>query len=282
MTAERTDPPLVPGSLTPAPRLRARRARTARSILALMLREMSSTYGRSPGGYVWALLEPVGAIAMFTLIIALGLRLTTPSIGVSFALFFATGVLPYRMFLSNSRNIAAAISYSRPLLLYPSVTYTDAILARFLLQILTHSLTFCIVMGAILVLFDTRALLDLPSILLSLAMAASLGLGLGVLNAYLFPTFPLWKSVWGILTTPLFFLSTILFAYEDMPAIGQEVLWYNPLVHVVGVMRRGFFGIYDAAWASPVYVFGLSGVMTLLGFVLLGRYYRFIANGEFD
>lgn len=281
MTAERTDPPFAPAA-TPAPPLRARRARTARSILALMLREMSSTYGRSPGGYVWALLEPVGAIAMFTLIIALGLRLATPSVGISFALFFATGVLPYRLFLTTSRNIAAAITYSRPLLFYPSVTYTDAILARFFLQMMTQSLIFCIVMGAILTLFDTRALIHLPSVLLSLAMAASLGLGLGVLNAYLFPTFPLWRSVWGILTTPLFFLSTILFAYEDMPVVGQDVLWYNPLVHVVGVMRRGFYGIYDAAWASPVYVFALAGVMTLLGFVLLGRYYRFIANREFD
>lgn len=279
MTTEQTD---LRESLRPAPRLRARRARTARSIMALMLREMSSTYGRSPGGYAWALLEPIGAIAIFTLIISLGLRIRAPSIGVSFELFFATGVLPYRMFLANARNIAAAISFSRALLLYPSVTYTDAIFARFFLQVLIHSMVFVLVMAGILIIFDTRALIHLPSILLSLSMAASLGLGLGVLNAYLFPTFPIYKSIWGIVTTPLFIMSTIVYAYEDMPQIGQDFLWYNPLVHIVGIMRRGFFGIYDASWASPVYVFGLSAVLALLGFVLLGRYYRFIANRDFD
>lgn len=282
MTTAQTDQPDTRDGLRPAPRLRARKARTARSIMALMLREMSSTYGRSPGGYAWALLEPIGAIAIFTLIIALGLRIRAPSVGVSFELFFATGVLPYRMFLSNARNVAASISFSRALLLYPSVTYTDAILARFFLQVLIHSMVFVLVMTGILIIFETRALLHLPSILLSLSMAASLGLGLGVLNAYLFPTYPIWKSVWGIITTPLFIMSTIVYAYEDMPQIGQEVLWYNPLVHIVGIMRRGFYGIYDASWASPVYVFGLAAVLALLGFVLLGRYYRFIANRDFD
>lgn len=250
--------------------------------MALMLREMSSTYGRSPGGYAWALLEPIGAIAIFTLIISLGLRIESPSVGISFELFFATGVLPYRMFLANARNVAASISFSRALLMYPSVTYTDAILARFFLQVLIHSMVFVVVMAGILILFETRALIHLPSILLSLSMAASLGLGLGVLNAYLFPSFPIYKSIWGIVTTPLFIMSTILYAYEDLPQIGQDLLWYNPLVHIVGIMRRGFYGIYDASWASPAYVFGLAAVLALMGFVLLGRYYRFIANRDFD
>lgn len=262
--------------------LHARRAKTGRSVVALMLREMSSTYGRSPGGYVWGLLEPVGAIAMFTLIIALGLRIRAPSIGVSFELFFATGVLPYMLFLRASRNVAAAIPFSRALLFYPAVTFTDAIIARFLLQVLIHCMVFCIVMTGVLMIFETRAIVQAGPILASLAMAAALGLGVGVLNAFLFPAYPLWQSVWGILTTPLFIMSTVVYSYEHLPQVGQQILWYNPLVHVVGMMRRGFYGTYDAVWVSPVYVFGLAAVLTLIGFVLLGRYHRFITNREFD
>ena len=49
-------PPMTP--LTPrAPR----RFATVRTSVALMLREMVTTYGRSPGGYIWAVVEPVAA-----------------------------------------------------------------------------------------------------------------------------------------------------------------------------------------------------------------------------
>jgi len=287
MTMDISDPPLAQPPQARVPTqperpLHARRARTFRSISALMLREMSTTYGRSPGGYVWALLEPIGAIAMFTLIISVGLRLRVPSVGVSFELFFATGILTFRMAMRTASQVAASISYSRALLFYPSVTYSDAVLARFLLQVITHCTIFVIVITGIVLIFDTRAMPYLPSILASLTMAATLGLGLGVLNAYLFPMFPLWKTIWGIVTTPLFFMSTVIYAYEDLPAFGRDLIWYNPLVHIVGMMRRGLIGTYDAPWISPAYVFGLAFVMMLIGFAMLGRYYRAITNREFD
>lgn len=263
-------------------RLTARKAKTVRSIFALMLREMSSTYGRSPGGYVWALLEPVGAISMFTLIIAVGLRFHAPSIGISFELFFASGIMPYLLYLGVSRKVAGAIPFSRVLLFYPSVKYSDTILARFFLQVIIHSMVFCIVITTILLLFENHALPQLMPMLQSLLMAAFFGLGVGVLNAYLFPVYPIWKSIWGIITTPLFIMSTVIYSYENLPRLGQEILWYNPLVHVVGMMRRGVYGTYDASWVSPTYVFGLSLVMTFVGFVLLGRYHRLITNRDYS
>jgi len=286
-----TPPPVPPpGSARPgypglpqAPRApRARRARTLRAVVALLLREMSSTYGRSPGGYVWALLEPAGAIAVFTLVVASGLRIRNPSIGISFELFFATGVLLFLFYQRTATRVAQAISYSRALLQYPAVTYVDAILARFALQLLTHSTVIALMMGFILLVIDHRTNPELGPVVVAMAMAAALGLGMGVLNAYLFPTFPLWRSVFGIITTPMFFLSTIFYTYEDLPALGRAVLWYNPLVHIIGMCRRGIYDIYDAPWVSPLYVFGLAGILMLAGFILLGRYYRYIANEEFD
>ena len=64
--------------------------------------------------------------------------------------------------------------------------------------------------------------------------------------------------------------------------MGQEVLWWNPLVHVIGMMRRGIYGVYDAPWVSMSFVFGVSGTLLLLGLVLLGRHQRDIINREFD
>jgi capsular polysaccharide transport system permease protein len=263
----------------PAPPVRpaagpARRLRTLRTVAALMLREMSTTYGRTPGGYLWAILEPVLGIALFTLILAVGLRIRTPGLGVSFPLFFATGILPFHLFLKLSNKTAAALQFSRQLLRYPGVTWVDALLARLILNTLTYLLVFALVISGVLALFDTRTILDFPPIFTALAMAVALGFGVGVLNAYLFAAFPIWESVWDIATTPLFLISGIFFVYEALPRLAQEVLWWNPLIHIIGVMRRGFFPVYEAAYASPVYVFGLAAGCLVLGLLLLRRFHK--------
>ena len=107
-----------------------------RAIGALILREMATTHGRSPGGYLWAVLEPVAGIALLTLIFSLAFR--TPALGSNFALFYATGLVPLTFFTVITGRVGSAVNYSRPLLVYSTVTFLDAILARFLLNGLTQ------------------------------------------------------------------------------------------------------------------------------------------------
>ena len=45
---------------------------------------------------------------------------------------------------------------------------------------------------------------------------------------------------------PLFLLSGILYLYDSVPTAFQAILWWNPMVHVIGLMRSGFYGSYDA------------------------------------
>lgn len=274
---------LIPAETTSAPPpiakpLRPRKFKTMRTITALILREMESTYGRSPGGYIWAVLEPVGAITLFTLVISFGLSLRSPSIGTSFMLFYATGFLPFSFYNATVNKTANALNYSRRLLQYPGVRYTDAILARFLLNFLTHLMVFYIVMTGIHFLFDVGTILNIPAILLSLLLAALLGLGIGVINCYLSAVFPVWDQAWSILNRPMFLLSTIFFVFEDVPWQFQGVLWYNPLIHIIGLMRRGFYPTYDAAYVSVSYVLAVSLIPLALGLVVLNRYSREILN----
>jgi capsular polysaccharide transport system permease protein len=253
---------------------KTRKFKTVRTITALILREMGTTYGRSPGGYIWAILEPVGAITLFTVVISLGLKLKSPSIGTSFMLFYATGFLPFAIYGQTANKIAKSLKYSRQLLKYPGVRFTDTIIARFLLNILTQLMVVYVIMSGIRYAFDVGAILNMPAILLSLTMAAFFGLGVGLVNCFLSGVFPVWEQIWSIITRPLFLLSTVIYTFEEVPWQYQDVVWYNPLVHIIGMMRRGFYPIYDAAYASPVYVFGVSLVCIFFGLLLLSRWYR--------
>ena len=242
--------------------------------MALIFREMGTTYGRSPGGYIWAVLQPVAAIAVFTVVIAIGLKIKTPSIGTNFMLFYATGHLPYTLYLETARKIQNSLRFSRQLLMYPGVRYTDSIIARFLLNLITHIMVFYVVMTGIHIAFGLKSILNVPAILTSLSLTAVLGLGVGMLNCFLASMFAIWDQLWSILMRPLFLLSTVIYTFEQVPQQYQNVLWYNPLIHVIGIMRRGFYPTYEATYASPAYVLGVGVICALFGLIFLNRYYR--------
>lgn len=249
------------------------RFRMIRSVIALMLREMSTTYGRTPGGYVWAVLQPVGAVAMLTFVMVVGLKLRTPALGTNFPIYYATGILPFQLFTSVSGRVSGAVGFSRALLAYPRVSFVDAILARFLLHSLTKLVVSIIVLGTLMSVYDAQTRLDFVPILMAFGLSMLLALGFGCLTGYLFPVFPVLGSLWNIISTPMMLVSGVLFLYDDQSRWGRDILWYNPLVHIVGLARRGFYPMYTASYVSIPYVAGLSMIMLALGLLLLKRFH---------
>ncbi len=245
---------------------------TLRTVLALMLREMSTTYGRSPGGYFWAILEPVGGIALMSMVFAIAFH--APALGINFPMFYATGIVPFLLFNNLTSKQAQSLTFSKALLAYPNVTFADALLARFLLNLITQLMVGYIIFIGLLTLFETRTRPDLVTIIQCYLMVATLAIGVGTMNCYLFNAFPSWQQAWSILTRPLFIVSCIFFLFETVPQPFRDYLWWNPLVHVVGLMRRGFYPSYDASYVSFVYVLALGGGLFLTGLVFLRRYHK--------
>ncbi len=250
--------------------------RTPRCIGALILREMATTYGRSPGGYIWAILEPIGAIAALSIVFSYAFR--APALGTNFPLFYATAYLPFMMFNDLSAKIAQSIKFSLPFLAYPGVTYLDSIFARAILCTLTHLMVFNIVILGITMMYSLGLIVDFPMIFLGLIMAALLGFSVGVLNCFLSSMFPVWQTVWSILMRPMFILSGVFFTLESVPHQVRHMLWYNPVIHVTGVMRMAFYSTYDATYVSYVYVFGVCAVVLVIGVLLLQRHHRHFIN----
>ena len=247
-----------------------------RIITALMLREMSTTYGRHVAGYAWAILEPIAALTVLSIAFSLAFR--APAIGDIFPLFYATGYLPFMLWMDTSNKISLSIRFSRQLLYYPPVGFLHAILARFCISFVTHGLVFVIIMTCICIYFDYGAHLNYLAIANSLLMSSMLAIGVGTLNCFLSTYLPTWEKIWHILTRPAFLASGIFFVYGSMPEPLKSYLWYNPLIHVVGTMRQGFYPTYSADYVSSVYVYVLSIIFTTLGLLLLSLNYKKLLN----
>lgn len=248
------------------------RFQMCRTVMALVLREMSTTYGRSAGGYFWAILEPVLGIALLSLIFSMAL--SSPALGDNFPLFYASGYLPFSMTMHLLNKIAASVRFSRPFMAYPCVTFVDALVARLVLNGLTNMVITAIVVFGIMLIFGLPLWADLGAISASIGLGMLLGTGIGTINCYLSTSFPVYEQIWVIATRPLFLMSGVFFTFDALPRVAQEVLWYNPLVHIVGLMRRGLYPTYNSDYISVSYVILVSMVALFFGLLLLSRHFK--------
>lgn len=245
-------------------------ARGFRVFAALLLREMVTRYGRSFGGYIWAIVEPMAVIGMLTLVFSQ--FLDTPPYGESFLLFFSTGYLPFFFFISVASQVGTGLSVNRELLQMPMVKPLDVLLARFVLAFLTLIFVSVIVFGIVSVSVRHSLHFDPVALIAAFGCASALGFGVGTFNAFLFALLPVWRQVWGLLSAPLMILSGIFYTLDSMPTHIQDVLVWNPLVHAVGITRAAFFPSYHAHYADLGYVLAIAVAFLLPGLYLIARY----------
>ena len=239
------------------------RMTTLRTILALCLREVTTSNGDTAGGYAWSVLSPVIGIMVLAFIFSAGFR--TPPLGDNFAIFYATGMLPYYMFHSVCGRVEHAIRASRNLLNFPRVTIFDVLISKFLMAVLTQAAVSVLVLIVILYLYDTGTTFHVMQVLESYATAAFLGFGLGVMNCAINTKFPLWQMVWSFMTRPLVLLSGIIILVESLPRPYSEWLLWNPLVHITGRMREAFYVDYVGSYADLRYPLEIALVAAFVG-----------------
>lgn len=241
-------------------------------MMALILREMASRFGTKPGGYIWAVVQPLAIILM--LAFAFSLLMRSPSLGTSFVLFKATGLLVFQMFKQNSTQIAKSLSSASSLLEYPRISWIDAVIARFVLNVMIGLIVSWIILTGIIIYEDIRTVLDWSKILTAYALAALMAFGIGSLNIYMFMRFPVTENIWRITTAPLMIMSGVIILYDDLPHLAQQYLWYNPLIHITGMMRDGFYPMYRPEYISVTYVLLWGLLPMVLGLLLVRRHHR--------
>ena len=161
-------PPVALGSV---------RLRWLRVLFALVVREMSTKFGRSWGGYLWAIVEPLGGILLLTFVFSLALR--KPPLGTNFALFYASGVVPFFLFNKVTSTVGAAVDTNRGLLTYPVVQPLDAVFAKFITDFLTMFVIGVLLYATIILWYGLPVSLDVAAIFNGFLLMGLLGLGFG-------------------------------------------------------------------------------------------------------
>lgn len=234
---------------------------------ALIHREFQSSFINSPGGYFWSIVEPIAGLAIITFVFSMSL--SVPPLGNSFSIYYATGMIPFLMFMDVSNKVAQSLGFSHSFLELPTVLLIDAIIARFLFNSFTQILVGIIIFTGLFYFLDIWPEINMLRILIGYLVLMLFSLSVGTANIFLFNFFPLWQRLWAIATRPLFLISGILFLPENTPEPHATIFWYNPISHIVHVIRTGFYSNYPLNEPALGYVLLLTAVILLIGTLFL-------------
>lgn len=232
-----------------------------RVIGALVLRETMTRYGEHKIGFVWAFLEPM-MLVMIVSSIFISMGTNIPG-GMPIATFMITGFVPFTIFRDTMQQLQGAISSNISLMAFPQVTTFDVIVARALLEVAVLMSVFGILLlGAGALGFDIRVE-DPLRVFAACGLLWVLGLGLGFIFASITPIFPSVRQVSSaVLGRPLFLSSGLFYTADTLPSELREWLLYNPILHLIELVRSAYFVEFESRYASWTYVsFWCFGVL---------------------
>ena len=241
-----------------------------RVLSALVLREMRVRYGRSQFGYLWALLEPIGYVAALTIVFTYAER--PAPYGESLPLFFALGVIPFRLFIGLANQLTVAMSSNQALLTYPIVKELDTVIARFFLETITNLAAFVIILTGIWLFQDIPGPSHPLRMMQGLGLIMLFGFAVGLTNACIIRHFPSWQNLFKILTAPMIFISGIFYSISMLPSEARAALSWNPLIHGLEVVRDGYYSNYRTDAINENYLFAVGFTLLVIG-IFLERFY---------
>jgi lipopolysaccharide transport system permease protein len=241
----------------------------------LVWRDLKVRYRQTAFGALWAIVRPLGLMAVFTLFLG-QLEGIAPT-GVPYALFTLAALVPWTLFsqslISGSESLVGAANLLQkvyfPRLLLPLSAVTSYVLdfAIGFALLLAFMLAFGVTPGL-------EALWALPLAALAVASALAVGVWLAAVNVRYRDV----RHVVPFLTQVWLFASPVAYSSDLAPEGLRAVYFLNPMAGVIDGFRWALLGVGEA----PVGPMAVSAVVTLVVLVTGVAYFRRVERGFAD
>lgn len=247
------------------------------TVFALMMRELKTRFGAKKLGYFWAIAEPAAQASILAILFSLIGRSSLS--GVPVALFMISGIMPFKFFSKLLPQLTGALQGNKSLFTYRQVSVIDPIATRLIIETVTYVVTFCIILGVMAWLGFNIEMQNFLSFLMINILLIWLGLGVGLIlcvsSAY-------WEDIPKLLAmvmTPMFMISGIFFTATMIPQKYYYLIDWNPVFHVIELMRTAMFVSYTTPIGDWLFVFFCALATNAAGLMLyqVSRQ-RFIAS----
>jgi ABC-2 type transport system permease protein len=242
----------------------------ARSVGPLVLADLRHRYAGSVLGGLWSALGPLVEVAAYALVFGLVIRPRTAQDGMTYALFIASGILPWSALREGLESSAATLPDNR--WIRRSLVPMELLVAR---QVLVSAVRGAC--GLVLVLLAAFALGQVAGAagilgpILGLALQTAAVFGLGLIVAPVATLYPDVRPALATGLTALTFASPIVYPESLLSEPIRAAVAWNPFTHFLRLYR---LPLGDAAGAAaPDLAVAVATTVGLLavGWAMKGR-----------
>lgn len=237
-----------------------------RVIGALMVRELTTRFGRENIGFLWVMTEPL----LFAVLVAIFWRATKGpfDFGVDIIPFVVTGYIPMVLFRSCIGRGVKSFTANGALMYHRQIKVLDLLLVRFLIELIGHMMAYLfvgLVLGAIGYFPRPH---DIGFIMLGGFYYALFTFAVMLVVASLSEMSETIEKLVPVTTYLMVPFSGAFFLVSALTPNAANAVLYSPAVHGMEMMRYGVFGPSIDPRYSYIYPLAFSLPCLLLGLVL--------------
>jgi capsular polysaccharide transport system permease protein len=235
-----------------------------RVIKALMLRELTTRFGRENIGFLWIMAEPL----LFALLVSVLWRAMKGPLeyGLDIVAFVISGYIPLVFFRSSVSRAVNSFTANSGLMYHRQIKILDLILVRFVIELLGHMMAYFFI-AVVLYAFDFFPMPhDVGFLILGWLYYALFTLSVTLAIAPLSEMSEVLEKFIPVSTYLMVPFSGAFFLVSALYPSAAAVVLYSPPVHGMEMMRYGIFGpsidpqydfVYPLAFSLPCMAVGL-------------------------
>lgn len=235
-------------------------------IWALMLRETITRYGRRNIGFLWLFIEPLIVTLVITAIWKIWRDFDRA--GISTAAFIATGYAVLLLWRNGSSSCTGAIGANRGLLHHRFVFVVDVFYARLLLDLISATGAFAVVIMILLFFGLAEPPADMLRVGVAWGLMCWFTIGLGLIVGSIADRIEVFTQIWRTFMYIMFPISGALYMVEWLPERVREVVLWLPPVHGTEMLRHGFFGDRQITHENVEYLVTCNLIQLFVGLLL--------------
>jgi capsular polysaccharide transport system permease protein len=211
-----------------------------RVIGALMLRELTTRFGRENIGFLWIMVEPL----LFAVLVGLLWRAMKGPLeyGVDIIAFVVTGYIPLVLFRSSVSRAVSSFTANGGLMYHRQIKVLDLVLVRFMIELIGHMMAYLFI-GLVLWVFGLFPIpYNLGIFILGWFYYALFTLAVTLVIAPLSEISEVIEKIIPVTTYLMVPFSGAFYLVSVLHADAASFVLYSPPVHGMEMMRYGIFG----------------------------------------
>lgn len=238
----------------------------ARVTHALMIRELTTRFGRENIGFLWIMVEPL----LFASLVGLIWRLTkgAEEHGISVVAFIVTGYIPITLFRHGIGRSVAVFTVNSSLLYHRQVKILDFIIVRFIIEVLGGMMAYLFIATILIVIGEFPVPDNIGLLIAGWFLYALFSFSICLVIAPLSEMSEILEKFVPVTTYIMIPFSGLFYMVSWMTPQMRGYVLFSPFVNCMEMMRKGVWGDQITAYYSVWNPIGCSLVIGAIGLSL--------------